>query len=205
MLVIGPLIANKFQSMPRARGGPEELTEFVLSPAEQFAVAGAPEEQTEFARAPEELTEVARAPEELTEFLRGPEEITEVALAPEELTELPCAPAEQTALACVPEELTDIMELTESLRPLELTELTKDVSYDVIMLYDPATAIQHIDFLMSAVTTSCAQERAAVAALEYFLNSQISKYEAAIQALNQQSKCVSRTISKLCFCDSHRH
>ena len=142
-------------------------------------------ELTEVDCAPEELTDLARAPEELTQGL------TEVVLAIEELTEFACAPEELTAFACTPEELTDIMELTESIveaRPLELTELIKDVSHDVIIFNDLAKAIQHIDFLMSSVTTYRVQERLAVAAFEYFLSSHISKYEAVIQALNQQSE-----------------
>ena len=52
------------------------------------------------------------------------------------------------ASACAPDELTEFIELTESIvetRPLELTELIKDVSYDVLNFNDPANDIQHIE------------------------------------------------------------
>ena len=57
---------------------------------------------------------------------------------------------------------------------------------------EPNKAIQHIDFLLSAVTTYRTQHRAAFAVFEHASIQQIGKYEAAIQALNQKPKCVSR-------------
>ena len=89
------------------------------------------------------------------------------------------------------------MELTESLgeeRPLDLTELIEDASYDVLDFHDPAKAIQHIDFLMFAVPIYRAQHRAAFAVFEHVSIQQIGNYEAAIQVLNQRSECVSRAI-----------
>ena len=65
-----------------------------------------------------------------------------------------------------------------------LTELIKDVSYDVLNFHDPAKAIQHIGFLMSSVTTYRAQEKAAFATLKYVFIQHIGKYETAIQAVN---------------------
>ena len=73
----------------------------------------------------------------------------------------------------------------------DFTELIKDVSDDVLNLDDPANAIQHIGFLMSSVTTYRAQDRAALAALEYVFIRQIGKNEAAIQALDNKSECES--------------
>ena len=102
----------------------------------------------------------------------------------------------------MPEELADIMELAESpveARPLELTELIEDVSYDVMNLHDAAKAIQHIDFLMFGVTIYRAKHRAVFAVFELVLIQQIGKYQISIHALNQKSECVSRAITKCVF------
>ena len=93
------------------------------------------------------------------------------------------------------------MSLVEE-RPFDLTASTEDVRNDVQDFHDPTKAIQHIDFLMSAVTTNRALDRAAFAVFARVSKQQIGNYEVAIQALNNKSECVNRAFSN---CSSSIH
>ena len=77
-------------------------------------------------------------------------------------------------------------------RPLDLTELIEAVRNDVQDFRNPNKAIQHIDFLMSAVTIYRTQHRAAFAVFEHASVQQIGKFEIAIQALNQKLESLSQ-------------
>ena len=75
--------------------------------------------------------------------------------------------------------------------PNHLSALIEHVSQDVRAFQDPQKAIQHIDFLMSAMISYRTQHRSAIAVFEQVSIQQIGDYEAAIQALNQKPESVS--------------
>ena len=70
--------------------------------------------------------------------------------------------------------------------------MIENVSEDVRKFQDPQKAIQHIDFLMSAVTSYRTQHRSSFALFEEISIQQIGDHEVAIQALNQTPERVSR-------------
>ena len=157
--------------------------------------AHAPDETKEFAGVKGAPREVAPAPPKLAKLARALEELTKLADAPED-RDLAMS-AGKTTLGHAPEELIDITELKELLveeRPLDLTELIEDVRNYVQDFRGPNKAIQHIDFLTSAVTTYCTQHRTAFAVFQHASTQQIGKFEAAIQALNQTPESVSRAL-----------
>ena len=90
------------------------------------------------------------------------------------------------------EELQQMKEFLAEARPNYLSALIENVSQDVWDFQDPQKAIQHIDFLMSAVTSYRTQHRSGLAVFEQVSIKQIGDYEAAIQALIQKPESLSR-------------
>ena len=80
--------------------------------------------------------------------------------------------------------------------------MIENISEDVRNFQDPQKAIQHIDVLMSAVTSYRTQHRSALAVFEQVSIQQIGDYEAAIQALNKNAESVSRVFPN---CDDAIH
>ena len=184
-------------------------TELVRAPGQPNAVVRPPEEPTSFAYVPT----CVGAPDELIELVgdqEEPTEVTKVIKAPNIKPQVAHAPDEEKliAVARAPEELLDIKEALQQMkevlaeaRPNDLS-LIENVSQDVRDFQDPQEAIQHIDFLMSAVTSYRTQHRSALAVFEQVSIQQIGDYESAIQALNQKPESVSRVFPN---CDDAIH